>query len=209
MKISKILLILTIISFLGTLFIYSSLPEEIPIHWGINGEVDNYASKPFAILIGLLPLGVYLLMLVLPKIDPKRESYSKHKKAYRITSIAIVIVLIITNWMSLLTALGYEVNISIIINLFVGILFIIIGNYMPQIRNNYFFGIRNPWTLSNENVWRKTHRLGGYGFVISGLLFILSIPFKNILSMLPIVFIIIFVIGINVYSYLLFTKEKE
>ncbi|MTI47057.1 SdpI family protein [Sporosalibacterium faouarense] len=208
-KISKTLLVLTIVSFIATLFVYGSLPEEIPIHWGINGEADNYAGKPFALLIGALPFILLILMLVLPKIDPRRESYEQHKKAYQITTILIVVIMIIFHWIAILKALEYNINISLIIKLVIGVMFIILGNYMTQIRHNYFFGIKTPWTLASENVWRKTHRVGGYGFMINGFLFLVTIPFKNILAMVPAIFTVVFIIGIYAYSYILFKKEKK
>lgn len=210
MKTNKILnglLVLTVLSFIGTIIVYWYLPDQIPIHWGVNGEPDNYGHKSMSLLLGALPLVIYLLMIVIPRIDPKKESFELHKKSYRITRIILIIFLMIVHWVSILIALGYELNIALIIKLLVGVVFIIIGNYMPQIRNNYFFGIRTPWTLANETVWRKTHRLGGYGFIISGVLFLITAPFDNIVAVIiPLGFMLLMVVGVFLYSYLEFKR---
>lgn len=209
MKTSRIILALTILSFIGTLFVYSSLPENIPIHWGINGEPDNYAGKSFALLAAALPFALYILMKVVPKIDPKRESYEKHKKSYNITRIAVIIILIGAHWVSLLIALGHNINISLAVKFAVGVLFIIIGNYMTQIRHNYFFGIRSPWTLASEKVWKKTHRVGGFGFMINGILFLIITPLRGYFIIIPLIYALLFVVGIYVYSYFLYKKENN
>lgn len=209
MRISRTLLALTIISFIVTLFVYNSLPDNIPIHWNISGEADNYAGKGYALVFGAFPILLYFLMVGIPKIDPKKEAYKKHKKSYRISSIAIIIVIMIVHWMSLFKALGYAINISLIVKLIIGPLFIILGNYMTQIRHNYMFGIKTPWTLANEKVWKKTHRVGGYGFIINGLLFLIAIPFDNFISLIPFIFMIILIIGLFVYSYVEFKKMSK
>ena len=97
-----------------------------------------------------------------------------HKKAYSVAILAITLFMIAIHWISIYASLGNVVNIKILVNLGVGILFIVLGNYMGQIRHNYFFGIRNPWTLASEEVWTKTHRVGRYPFVLLGVIFIVS-----------------------------------
>lgn len=210
MKNNKLLLGLTILSFLGTLAIYNKLPDIIPLQWGINGEVNRTGPKYMSLILGLLPFGLYLLRIVLPKIDPKRASYDLHKKSYNIFTIAIIIFLIIIQWISNLKGIGYDINIGLVVKLLVGILFIIIGNYMSQIRHNYFFGIRSPWTLASEKVWKKTHRVGAYGFVIGGILFIISMFVNStIFFIVPLAYVIVMVIGVYVYSYIEYKKLEK
>ncbi len=209
MKVDRLILVLIIISVIATFIVYSSLPSIIPHHWSFNGEVDRYGSRNIVFFTSLLPLGIYLLMKFLPKIDPGKDNYKKHRKAYKMTRISIVIVLIITHWVTIISALGYEIDVSLLIKSAVGLLLIIIGNYMGQIRHNYFFGIKNPWTLSDDEVWRKTHRVSGFGFIICGLIFVISAFFNNLASfIISIVFLTSFIIFINVYSYVIFKNKR-
>lgn len=210
MKKNKLLLSLIFISIVSTFFIYNQLPENIPRHWSFTGEIDAYWGKEGAIFTALLPLVLYLLMKFIPKIDPKKESYKKHKKAYNITIYTITIFMILLHWVVIYVALGNNINVGLVVNLGVGGLFIIIGNYMGQIRHNYFFGIRNPWTLANKKVWKKTHQVGRYGFVILGFVFIIAGLLQGIISIiLIIVSIIAFALLVTIYPYLLYKKLKK
>lgn len=203
MKVNKLLILLILLSVIGTFFVYNALPDRIPSHWNLKGEVDSYSGKSFVFFTGFLPLGLYILMLYLPKIDPKRQSYSKHKKAYEIVIIVILLFLMMLHWSTILFALGFNLNISTLVRWGVGLLFIVIGNYMGQIRHNYFFGIKLPWTLANETVWRKTHRVGGFGFIIVGLIFILTSSIISFISL------IVLTVGLGIYSYLEFKKLEN
>lgn len=211
MKTNKFILELIIISIIGTIFVYGYLPDTIPLHWNIQGEVDRVGGKNNVFITALLPLVLYMLMMLFPKIDPKKKSYEKHKKAYSITVGLILVFLIVIHWVTILVSLGLNLDVSTVVSMGIGVMFIVIGNFMSQIRQNYFFGIRTPWTLANENVWKKTHRVGGYGFIAIGAAFILSAFLKS--SMLKFIIIvggtIGFTIYIFIYSYFVFKKETE
>jgi len=206
-KIHKGMIVLILISIIATVFIYSSLPEKIPTHWNIRGEIDSYNNKSFVWFTSLLPLGIYMLMIYVPEIDPRRESYKKHKKAYKILMNILVPFFIVVHWITIFSALGHQVSVARIIPIGVGILFIVIGNYMGQIRPNYTFGIRIPWTLADETVWKKTHRVGSFAFILSGLIFIIAgiinKPYSFILAISSIFVTLIFTF---VYSYLEYKK---
>lgn len=211
MKTNKFILELIIISIIGTIFVYGYLPDTIPLHWNIQGEVDRVGGKSNVFITALLPLVLYMLMMLFPKIDPKKKSYEKHKKAYSITVGLILVFLIVIHWVTILVSLGLKLDVSTVVSIGIGVMFIVIGNFMSQIRQNYFFGIRTPWTLANENVWKKTHRVGGYGFIAIGAAFILSAFLKS--PMLKFIIIVGGTIGftlyIFVYSYFVFKKETE
>lgn len=207
MKINKWLLLILLTSFIATIFIYNSLPDSIPRHWNIKDEIDAYGHKSMVFFTGLLPIGLYILMLLIPKIDPKRKSYLKHKKAYEILVVMIIIFLVMIHWISIFVALGSNINVGSLMKISIGLLFTIIGNYMGQIRHNYFFGIRTPWTLANETVWKKTHRVGGYGFIIVGILFILLSFVNGYLGfIIPMGALILVILYIVIYSYVEYTK---
>lgn len=211
LKANKLILELTIVSIIGTIFVYGYLPDTIPLHWNIQGEVDRIGGKNNVFMTALLPLVLYMLMMLFPKIDPKKKSYEKHQKAYGVTVGLIVTFLIAIHWVTIFVSLGANLDVSTVVSIGMGIMFIVIGNFMSQIRQNYFFGIRTPWTLANENVWKKTHRVGGYGFIAIGAAFILSAFLKS--SMLKFIIVVGGTIGftlyICVYSYFAFKKETE
>lgn len=204
---NKLLIVLIILSILGTILVYDMLPDEIPGHIGLNGEVDRYDSKETIILTSILPLIIYLLMIFLPKIDPKRSSYMKHKKAYEITKVLIIIFIIMIQWVMIMLALGFDINVGMIVRIGVGLLFIVMGNYMGQIRHNYFFGIKTPWTLANEIVWKKTHRVGAFSFMIGGIILI-GTSFLNgpIAAVSLIAAIVISAFYPMIYSYIEYKK---
>ncbi|MBU7006162.1 SdpI family protein [Phosphitispora fastidiosa] len=207
MKLSKTVIALILLSIIATLFIYQSLPDTIPLHWNIKGEVDNTGGKNFVFVTALLPLALYLLMKFAPKIDPKKASYDKHMGSYQIITISVVLMMIGIHWVSIVAAMGYNIDVGMFVKIGVGLLFIVLGNVMPKLRHNYFVGIRTPWTLANEDNWRKTHRFGGYAFVLAGLTFFVSGFFHSAASAyITFGITIALLISILVYSYVAFKK---
>jgi len=208
-KFSFSILIISVISFIGHLFIYTKLPDIIPIHWGKNG-IDGYGPKYMDIVLALIPIVVYIFLILVPKLDPKKQNYKKHEKAYDFVIGFTNLFLILLSWATALVSLGYPIHIDKIVQIGIGVLFIIIGNYMPQIRQNYFFGIRTPWAIENEYVWKKTQHLGGIMFVISGILFIiLGILMNKYFITVIILDLVAIVLIPYIYSYVLFKKEME
>ena len=212
MKKNKDVFLISIIllSIIATILIYAKLPDQIPSHWNIKGEIDNYSSTSFVYFTGLLPLVLYGFMKIIPKIDPKRESYKKHDKAYNNTIFTVILFLVGLHWVTIGYSLDYSIDMIAYIKVSLGILFIVIGNYMPQIRFNYSFGIKTPWTLSSENVWKKTHIAGGYLYFLIGIIFILSsISDSSMAFYISIGSIILMSLGVTLYSYLLYVNEKK
>lgn len=198
---------LSILSFIGTLGIYNLLPETIPTHWNIQGEVDRYSGRYMALILAALPVVLYYFMILIPKIDPRRDNYARHARAYSMIKQGTILFLILMVWLTNLYSLGWETDISKIVIIGVGVLFALIGNYLTQIKHNYFVGIRTPWTLASETVWKKTHRLGGILFVIFGIMMIASAFVSNVFSAVVIGFaVVVIVIGLFGYSYWLFRK---
>jgi uncharacterized membrane protein len=158
--------------FIASLFLYPRLPEQIPMHWNMRGRVDSYAAKTLltTMVIPLLTLGLYVITLLLPFIDPRKERYIQFEKAYRISRCSLVAFLAIVWGIVMSASLGLKVPVGKILPGCVAVLLIVLGNYMGKVRRNWFFGIRLPWTLSDEDNWNKTHRLGGKLFVASGII---------------------------------------
>lgn len=149
---------------------WSTAPERIPVHWNIAGEVDRYGGKLEGLLaIPLLSLGLYAMMLLLPRIDPGRANYPSFLSAYTTIRVALITLLALLYGMLHLALRGRPVAVSTVTPLLVGGLFVILGNLMGKIRPNWFVGIRTPWTLSSKLAWTKTHRLGGWVFILLGI----------------------------------------
>lgn len=210
MKKNNMVIILSLLSLIGTFIIYNQLPEQIPMHWNIRGEVDRYDPKYMVLIIGALPLALAILKKVLPHIDPRKDNYKKHGPAYSKIVFFTTLFLILVNWSVIAISLGVAVNISLIVPLGVGVLFIIMGNYMPQFRHNYFVGIKTPWTLADEDNWKKTHYVGGYIFMIDGLLFIISGLIKSQIAITALLVITLISTGfLYVYSYMIYAKSQK
>lgn len=203
-------MVTSVSSILAYGLLYAGLPEFIPSHWNAQGIVDDSMSKAYYWILIILPLLIYLMMKVLPYIDPKKKAYEMHAKAYQMTQVAVFLMISLFSWTGVLTVLGVKLNMSVIAMTALGCLFIVIGNFMPQIRQNYFFGIRTPWTLASEEVWKKTHRVGGYSFTIAGILAVLTGLFwrEQFLVAIFIVIAIATIIPI-VYAYGLYKKNSR
>ncbi len=168
-------IILIAISFISWLAFFPSLPAEVPIHWGKDGA-DGFQSKGAALFtLHSIMIFTYVLMMVIPKIDPKKKNFNYFSKGYLIINYALITLFFVINMIILLICLGIDIPMERLAGPIVGLLFMILGNYIQQARTNFFVGIRTPWTLSNDEVWRKTHRLGGKLFMGGGLLIFLTI----------------------------------
>lgn len=202
-------IILGLCSLIATFFVLPQLPAQIPIHWNVAGEIDNYGSRNFALFTGVLPLLLLVLFVILPKIDPRKDSYRKHERAYTIFILLITVFMIMIHWATVLVALGHNISISMVVPISTGVLFIVIGNYMPQIRPNYTFGIRVPWALNNEDNWRATHRVGSYCFILAGLIMILEGLLSNVISSyIASGALLICIFAPMIYSYIYFKNQE-
>ncbi|MCK9348776.1 MAG: SdpI family protein [Sphaerochaeta sp.] len=206
--IDKTLVVTTILCLVPIFFslaVYDQLPDQVPIHFNAAGQPDNYASKAFGafgmpLLLALLNIFVQLAV----KTDPKRDTSSK---LYHIARWTIAILTLFIVPFSLLIALGQPFRVEKVVPLAVSVLLLVVGNYLPKIKQNYTIGIKLPWTLADEENWKKTHRLAGWIWTFFSLLFILVI-------LLDFYVVWIFFLGIAgmvifplVYSFLLAQRQ--
>jgi uncharacterized membrane protein len=149
---------------------YPQLPAQVATHFDLNGEPNGWSSRLVAsLLVPVLGLVLATVFTVLPRIDPKRANYARFGPTYWTIANAVLVLLVGIHVFSLGKALGWGVDMNRVAALGLGGLFVLLGNLMTRIRPNWFMGIRTPWTLSSDTVWRKTHRFGGVVFVIAGL----------------------------------------
>jgi len=187
-------------------YLYDLMPDPVPTHWNIRGEADGFTAKPWgAYITSLMTAGIYLLFLVLPLISPKGFRMENFAKVWDIIKVIFVVMMLLINIAASLSASGLPFSMEKMIPILVGAMFILLGNYFGKVTKNYFVGIRTPWTLSNDEVWLHTHRLGGKLFVAGGFLLIIE-SLLVLPSVFPIVTILM-VAGVPiVYSYVIYRR---
>ncbi|WP_138338615.1 MULTISPECIES: SdpI family protein [Streptococcus] len=210
-KINKKLLLFTSIlillsSLVGCVFWYQ-LPEKIPTHFNLLGQADGYNHKVFAIFgLPALMLLMHWLLLFLMIKDPKSSNIS--------SKIQVLIYWIIpfVSCLSMISiygeSLGYSMMSGLLAQIFMGVLMIVIGNYLPKTRKNYIIGIRLPWTLESDKNWRKTHRLAGKIWVLGGLLLFLNSFVQIYVYWVFFLTLLLVVLMPGVYSYQLSKSES-
>lgn len=203
--------ILAALPALITLCCLPTLPDHIPLHWNAEGVIDGTGSKYSAFFIPGLTLALALMMECLPRLDPKKEAYKKFSGAYH--AVKLIFVLFMLGACLCLLYLAYvpgSLPMARVTTGGLGLLFCAIGNYMPKFKKNYFVGIKTPWALASETVWRKTHRLGGVlwfwgGLCIAALAFLLTE--KALTFVLPFILVPVALIPI-LASYCYYRKEQ-
>ncbi len=182
---------------------WSEFPARIPMHWNVEGEVDQYGGKAALFMGPGINLAIYLLLIFLPGIDPRKKNYDLFSGAYFMIRAGIAVFLSLLGVVTALVSLGTELNVGLIVMLGVLGLFLIIGNQFSRIRPNYFVGLRTPWTLNNAEVWTKTHRLAGRVWVSATLLMMVLVWFfpLKIFAFFFIAYIVVIVIIPAVYSW--------
>jgi len=197
--------ILILLSFGLNLYLYPRLPARVPTHWNFEGTIDAYSPKLYAsLLMPSIMIIIYLLITFLPKYDPKGNKFINSEKTYFYIRLAFVVFFAIMNVIMMYASLGNEVRMNVVMPALIGILFVLIGIWMPKMEQNYFVGFRTPWALENEIVWKKTQRAGGIAFIICGVCMLPISIWGSVWMLLTIIFATILIPF--VYSYLEYKK---
>jgi uncharacterized membrane protein len=172
------ILVLLIAPFIASVYLWNDLPQEVPIHFSIQGEANDWGPKwVIAFLFPAIGLLSYFCLIFLPLIDPKKRiEYNQKPIAAAAIRIVLALFIVFMYVFVMAASLGTSINIAVYIQIGVGMLIILLGNYMNSVKPNYFIGVKTPWTLENEEVWKKTHRLTSKLWIFAGLCMI-SIPF--------------------------------
>ena len=149
---------------------YFRLPAQVPMHWGIDGTIDRYGSKNELWLVAALGPLLALLLQFLPRLDPKRRNYEKFHTYYEAFSLVLMAFIAVMMGVALLESFRPgALSVGRTVSALVGLLFLFLGNIMGKVKPNFVMGIRTPWTISDPDVWNRTHRLGGGLFFLAGL----------------------------------------
>lgn len=208
--------ILVLLMILGAtvagLLLWNQLPDPMASHWNINDQADGYMSRTWGVfMMPLITLGMFILFLVIPSIDPLKANIAQFRGAFNLFIVLIIACMVYIYGLTLAWNLGYtDFRMSSAMLPAIGLLFIFIGSMMRQARRNFFIGIRTPWTLSSDTVWDETHRIGSVLFMISGALAFLGGFFGGItafwLMFAPLMGSTIFLL---MYSYVLYRRETR
>jgi uncharacterized membrane protein len=149
---------------------YPRLPESMPSHWNFHGQVDRFVHKPFGPFVGpAVMAGLFLVFLALPVISPRGFRFDSFRPVWGILEVAILGLILFFHTLVLFSAMGRPIDMNRTVEAGMGLLLMVVGNFMGKIMRNFFVGIRTPWTIASEEVWLRTHRLGGKLFVLAGL----------------------------------------
>ena len=183
--------------------LWNQLPDPMPTHWNAAGEIDGWSSKPFAVFgLPWILVAAQWLCLLDTGADPKKKNHSD--KMIHLVLWIIPVMSVVLHTITYLTALGYGVRMEVVMPVLMGLIFTIIGNYMPKCKQNYTIGIKIPWTLNNEENWNKTHRFAGWLWTFCGVAIMLTGFLGSFWIFLPIALLMVIVPVL--YSYLLHRK---
>ncbi|HEY6979261.1 MAG TPA: SdpI family protein [Chitinophagaceae bacterium] len=208
-KKEAIIWLILLLPFIYSVIVWNKLPDRVPTHFDIKGEPNDYSGKAFALL--LLPVTnivIYFILFFIPRIDPRKKNYEAFGSSYQ--NIRILIHLFFVGMFIFITQTtsgGHPLKLNAFLS---GMLlfFALLGNYMRTVRSNFFVGIRTPWTLSNDMVWRKTHELGGKIWFYSGIILAIVVFFLPQMAAAIVMFCGVFLMVIIpvIYSYLEYRK---
>jgi uncharacterized membrane protein len=204
--------ILIIAAVLAGLLLWNKLPDQMASHWNANDQVDGYMSKFWGVfMVPLMMLGMSVLFLVIPNIDPLKANIAQFREAFNLFIVLITGFMVYIHILTLRWSLGYtNFGMSKAMLPAMGLLFIFVGYMLRKAKRNFFIGIRTPWTLSSDKVWDETHRLGSILFVVSGVFAFIGSLFGGMVAFwllfIPIIGSTIFLL---VYSYVLYQRETR
>lgn len=204
------ILLLWAASFLGGLLVYPRLHGPIAIHWNAAGEANGFTSPLGAVLeLPLITLGVYAMLVLVPRLDPFRANYERFGSTMRVLRWEMVISMVGMHWLGLAPALGVAADPDRLRRFLIAALFVVIGNVLGLVRRNFFVGIRTPWALADERVWQRTHRFGGRLFVGCGLVGMASVLLPKAVGTVIFVTALSVALVVSVaYSYVEFRRVR-
>jgi uncharacterized membrane protein len=156
---------------LATLAAWSWLPERIPTHWDIHGRIDGWSARwPGAFVLPAIAMALWLVLPLLRRLDPRRANYDRFDDTFWLVMNLVLVSVAFMHLLMLGAALGYVTDMTRWLIVLLGAVVVVLGNYLPRIRSNWWLGVRTPWTLESEKVWRDTHRLAGRTFMAGGVI---------------------------------------
>ena len=198
--------IITLLPIVVGLAMWNILPDKIATHFNADGVADGFSSKEFAVFtLPLIMLGLHIIAVAGISYDPKRRAIGR--KPLTLAMWIVPITSLFCGTLIYTYARGLKLSVNIVVGILLGLLLILLGNYMPKCSQNYTVGIRVPWTLDDENNWNATHRFAGWTMIVGGVailvlsflgLFWLYIAVTLLSTLLPVL-----------YSFIYYIRHKQ
>jgi uncharacterized membrane protein len=203
------IILVLVLTAVMTIIVYPVMPDVVASHWNMAGDVNGTLPKFWGLLLIPLLMCVFCaLLVILPRIDPLRDNYRKFQDYYEGFILVFAAFFLFVQLQTILWGMGIRVSPNLTMPVMIGVLFIYIGFLLEHAEPNWFVGIRTPWTLSSDSVWRKTHRIGAKLFKLAGVVSMIGV----LAGMYAWLFILVPVITVAVctivYSYVEFTRER-
>ncbi|MDD5721591.1 MAG: DUF1648 domain-containing protein [Candidatus Pacebacteria bacterium] len=209
-KIEIFILLIILLAFAAGFYLYPQMPEKMASHWNAKGDVDGYMPKAWALfLMPVLSTVLYLMFRLIPGIDPLKENIEKFREYFDWFVVLVICFLFYIYALTIFWSFGYRFDMGQVLSPALGILFYYAGILTANAKKNWFIGIRTPWTMSYENVWNKTNRLGGKMFKISGVICLFGIVFPAYAFWFVIVPVFFTTVYTIIYSYFAYKMEKR
>lgn len=206
----KIVVIICLCCLLFSIWIAPSLPGRVATHWGLDGKANGFSDRGSIAWIGALPLVMAILFYLVPKLDPLWEAYgAKAREKYWVLVLAFSLFLFAIVLLTVLANLNYLFEMGVAVAILVGLLFVSLGYYFEDCKPSWFVGIRTPWTISSEDNWSRTHKLGAKLFYAIGAALIVCAVVTPSALVACILLIVFASLGLFAYSYFLWRKEKN
>ncbi len=203
-------IVLLVLSVGLALYYYPQMPDRMATHWNFEGEANGYSSRLLGVfLFPLTMLIMTVLFFVIPRVDPLKKNIEDFLVYYQRFVTFLLIFLIVVFIQTFLWNKGMKVPIGLIVSVGVGVIFYYSGVLCLKAKQNWFIGIRTPWTLSSDTVWKKTHQVGGRLFQVAGILAVIGVFMGQYAFYFVIVPVLSFTVFIVFYSYFVYRKEKN
>jgi len=201
-KSELIVLVIVLLSFAIAVHFYPQMPEKMASHWNAKGQVDGYMSRFWGLfLMPTISLGLLVLFILIPMIDPLKENIEKFRTYFDGFIVLLILFLFYIYLLTIFWNIGMRFNMTRLLAPALGALYYSIGILTENAKRNWFIGIRTPWTLSDDRVWDKTHKIGGRLFKIAGIIALLGFFFPSIAIYFMVVPVILVAVYTFVYSY--------
>lgn len=203
-----IVLLIILISFIVGIYFYPQMPDKMASHWNSKGEVDGYMSKFWALfLMPFISIGLFLLFVLIPKIDPLKANIEKFRKYFDTFIVLLILFLFYLYLLTIFWNIGVKFSMNQVLPPAFGILLFYSGILIEKAKRNWSIGIRTPWTLSNEKVWEKTHQVGGKLFKFAGVIAFLGVLFPGYAVLFVLIPVILATVYTVIYSYFEYQRE--
>lgn len=202
--------VLVAATLLASALLYPRMPERMPIHWNAAGEVDGYGSRFTGLfLTPLVMVGMVLLMLAIPAIDPLKKNITLFRPTFNLLMLILTAYFAYLHALTLASALGYRFNMTTMLLPALALLFYVIGDLLKRARRNYMVGIRTPWTLASDQTWEATHRVGSLAFKICAGLSLIGLFLGEAGIWLFVIAMLGAVLFTLVYSYVYYQRATD